>query len=311
MPDSRNRIGQVLYLLRYAAVSRLKKSARSPLMCAYKVTADCSLNCLHCPFVTGDDKRKGGLDYRSALAVLDRLYLDGVRILVFEGGEPLLWKDPAAGKDLSHLIGRAKERFFFTCITTNGTIPLGGFDPDIVFISLDGLKETHDSIRGRCFDMVMSNIEKYSRRKKIIINTCISRLNFMEIPELVKYLEGRVYGMTFQFFYPYSQVENLSLSIVQKKQVLGELAGLKKKGYSLLDSYSCLKKMEDNSWKCRDFLISNVEPDGSMNHGCYLKNRTEDISCERCGFTAHCEISLAYGLDPGAIRAARDIFWAG
>jgi hypothetical protein len=132
----------------------------------------------------------------------------------------------------------------------------------------------------------------------------------MEIPELVKSLESRVAGITIQFFYPYPEVENLSLSTVQKKQVLEELIGLKKKGYSILDSYDCLKRMEDNSWKCRDFLIASAEPDGKIIHGCYLKNRVEDISCKDCGFAVHCEVSLAYGLHPGAIKAAKDIFWS-
>ncbi len=75
----------------------------------------------------------------------------------------------------------------------------------------------------------------------------------MEIPELVKSINDKVFGITVQFFYPYPEVENLSLSMVQKKQVLEELIGLKRKGYRILDSYSCLKKMEDNSWRCRDF----------------------------------------------------------
>jgi hypothetical protein len=97
---------------------------------------------------------------------------------------------------------------------------------------------------------------------------------------------------------------------VQKKQVLEELIGLKKKGFSILDSYSCLKRMEDNSWRCRDFLIASVDPDGKISHGCYLKNKVDDISCADCGFAAHCEVSLAYDFDPGAIRAAKDIFWA-
>jgi MoaA/NifB/PqqE/SkfB family radical SAM enzyme len=182
-------------------------------------------------------------------------------------------------------------------------------DPDIIFISLDGLKETHDHIRGTGFDMIISNIGKYHTRKKIIINICINRLNFMEIPELVKFLKDKVYGITVQFFYPYPEVENLGLSMVQKKQVLEELTGLKRKGFNILDSYDCLTRMEDNSWKCHDFLIASVEPDGKINHGCYLKNRVEDISCRDCGFAAHCEISLAYDFHPGAIRAARDIFW--
>jgi len=133
----------------------------------------------------------------------------------------------------------------------------------------------------------------------------------MEVPELVRFLKGKVYGITVQFFYPYPEVENLSLSMVQKKQVLDELIGLKRKGYAVLDSYDCLTRLKDNSWRCHDFLIASVEADGKINYGCYLKNRVEEISCRDCGFAAHCEVSMAYDLRPGAIRAALDIFWGG
>ncbi len=131
----------------------------------------------------------------------------------------------------------------------------------------------------------------------------------MEMPELVKYINDKVYGITVQFFYPYPEVENLRLNPFQRKQVLDELIELKKKGYRVLDSYSCLKRMSKNSWRCRDFLVASVEPDGQVNYGCYLKNRVDNISCADCGFSAHCEISLAYDLNPGAIKAAKDIFW--
>jgi len=303
-----SRVYQVLHLLGYAVSSRLSAKARRPLVCGFKVTGDCNLNCRHCPFVRDSSRKAASPDYILASDILDRLYADGVRIVIFEGGEPLMWKDPAAGRDISDLIAKAKEKFFYTCITTNGTMPLEGIDPDIVFISIDGLKETHDSIRGKSFDMIMANIGKY-RQKKIIVNTCISRSNFMEIPQLVRFLEGKVYGITIQFFYPYQKVENLSLNTVQKKQVLEELISLKRKGFSILDSYSCLKKMQDNSWRCHDFLIASVEPDGTIIHGCYLKERVEKISCAHCGFAAHCEVSMAYDLDFKAIKAARDIFW--
>ncbi len=71
----------------------------------------------------------------------------------------------------------------------------------------------------------------------------------------------------------------------------------------------CLERMGANNWKCRDFLVASVEPSGQTNNGCYLKNRVDNISCAACGFAAHCEISLTYDLKPGAIKAARDIFW--
>ena len=309
MTENINKIAQIGYLLKYAAVSRISDRFKKPLVCSFKITGNCNLNCMHCPFIGKDNIKKVDMSFDRALEILEVLYMDGVRIIIFEGGEPLLWKDRKTGQDIFDLIEAAKKKFFFVCMATNGTIGLDKVDPDIIFISLDGLRDTHDYIRGDSFDRIMSNIEKYHKKKKMIINTCISRINFMEIPELVKSINNKVFGITIQFFYPYPEVENLSLSMVQKKQVLEELIILKRKGYGILDSYSCLKRMEDNSWKCRDFLIASVESDGRITHGCYLKNRVKDISCRDCGFAVHCEISLAYDLHPGALMAAREIFW--
>ena len=307
MPLRISKKTQISYLFKYAVKSRMSKRFKKPLICGFKITSRCNLECIHCPFIKRDEQVE--IDFNNAVNIMKRLYLDGVRILVFEGGEPLLWKDRRVGKYINDLISEAKKLFFFVCVTTNGTLPFDNTGPDILFISLDGLKQTHDHIRGESFEKIISNIDRFQRKKKIIINVCISRANFMEIPELVKYLNNKVYGITIQFFYPYPEVENLSLNPFQRKQVLGELAELKKEGYRLLDSYSCLERMGENSWKCRDFLVASVEPGGQVNYGCYLKNRIDNISCSDCGFSAHCEISLAYDLNPGAIRAARDIFW--
>jgi len=298
---------QISYLFKYAVQSRISNKFKKPLICGFKITNRCNLECIHCPFIKNGNKAE--IDFKSAVDIMKKLYSGGIRILVFEGGEPLLWKDRMEGKDIDDLIAEARKLFFFVCITTNGTVPFSNTGPDIFFLSLDGLKQTHDHIRGESFDKIISNIHDSHKKKKIIINTCVSRTNFMEIPELVKYINDKVYGITVQFFYPYPEVENLSLNPFQRKQVLDELIELKKKGYRLLDSYSCLKRMSKNSWRCRDFLVASVEPDGQVNYGCYLKNRVDNISCADCGFSAHCEISLAYDLNPGAIKAAKNIFW--
>ena len=82
---------------------------------------------------------------------------------------------------------------------------------------------------------------------------------------------------------------------------------MKRAGFPLLDSLPALQLLETNSWRCHPWLIANVEPDGTINHGCYLLNRAE-ISCQQCGFAAHAELSMAYDWNPAAILAGRSIF---
>ncbi len=302
-----SRAKQVLYFSSYFIKSRLSAAWRKPLICSFKITSRCNLKCRHCPF--WKNSYTHSLSFGEVKRILHRLHSDGVRIVIFEGGEPLLWKDSVSGKNISDTIEYAKELFFSVGITTNGTIDLGKYDPDITFISIDGLQKTHDLIRGNSFDRIISNIDRYNNSKRIIANICISRINYSEIKELLKFLNERVFGITLQFFYPYIGVEDLRVSTDQKEKLLKELIRLKNEGFKILDSQICLKNMGNNTWRCYDFLVSSVEQNGKITHGCYLKNKVDNVSCEDCGFAAHCEISYAYCLNPGALRTAVKIFW--
>lgn len=89
--------------------------------------------------------------------------------------------------------------------------------------------------------------------------------------------------------------------------MLDELIQLKKEGYNSLDSIDALQTLNRNTWRFHDWLIANAEADGRTNIGCYLKNRAE-ISCEKCGFAAHTEISLAYDWHWQAITVGKKTF---
>ncbi len=288
-----------LYFLKHNLKARLL-GKRQPLLCGFKITHRCNLKCRICPFW-----RTGKVDitFAQAVRVMDRLRGDGVRLMIFEGGEPLLWRD--GDRLLEDLVRKAKRRFFCTGITTNGTLPIETA-ADTVWVSIDGLRETHDIGRGRSFDKIIENI-KASSHPRIFANICFSSLNDGEATELVKYLSELVQGVTIQFYYPFPGSEDLELPEQRRVRVLEELLALKKQGYPLLDSFSTLRALKKNDWRCHSWLIASAEPDGAVNYGCYLENRA-DIACEKCGFAAHTEISKAYDWHLPAIRAGARIF---
>jgi MoaA/NifB/PqqE/SkfB family radical SAM enzyme len=235
---------------------------------------------------------------------LPEIFRHGVRILILEGGEPLLWQD--GSRNISDVVREARKYFYCTGVTTNGTLPLE-LDTDIIWVSIDGLRETHDRLRGKSFDRIIENIKR-SSHPKIFANITINRLNRQEISDLIKYLASIVKGITIQFFYPYQESEDLLLTWEERAAVLDQLIELKLKGYPLTDSVLALRTLRDNSWVCEPWMIANVEPDGTFNQGCYLKNRTIDHNpCRFCGFAAHTEISLAYQLHWSAIMSGKEI----
>ena len=274
---------------------------KRPLLGGMKLTHDCNLACVHCPFWR---RQKASLTFAQAVSSLKTLHRWGVRIIILEGGEPFLWRD--GERRLNDIVTEAKKLFFSVGITTNGTFPIET-DADIVWVSIDGMKDTHDRIRGESFDRIMANIGA-SRHPRILANVTINSLNAAEVPRLVEFLAARVGGITIQFHYPYEHVdEELFLPFDRRRELLDELIRLKKRGLPLADSYACLKVLKDNRWRCRPWMIASVDPDGKMTHGCYVKQRGE-ISCQRCGFAAHTEISLAYSGVLGPILVGSRIF---
>ena len=274
---------------------------KRPLLVGIKLTHNCNLKCDHCPFWK---KERGSLSFSQALSAMKVLHKQGVRIVIFEGGEPFLWKD--GDYTINDVVHEAKRLFFSVGITTNGTFPIEA-DADIIWVSIDGLKETHDLLRCGSYNNVITNI-KASSHPRIYAHTTINAINWKEIPDLVKLLSPLVKGITFQFHYPYKEGEkDLSLDPEKRLKVLDDLIRLKKEGLPVANSYACLNALKKNTWKCHPWMIASVEPDGTITHGCYVKNRGE-ISCDKCGFSAHTEISLAYSGVIESIRLWSKIF---
>jgi MoaA/NifB/PqqE/SkfB family radical SAM enzyme len=287
------------YLLSYCFGALIGR--KKPILAGVKLTHECNLACVHCPF---RKKKTPALTFDQAVSSFNALHHLGVRIIIIEGGEPFLWKD--GDKDLNELVREARRFFFNVGVTTNGTFPLDAAT-DIVWVSIDGMKQTHDRIRGTSFDRIMQNISE-SSHERIFAHITINSMNWEEVPEIVRFLAGKVKGITVQFHYPFEESEDsLILEGEKRAKVLDQLMKLKRQGLPVSDSYACLKALKKNRWKCRPWMIASVDPGGKLTHGCYVKDRGR-ISCEECGFSAHTEISLAYGGSPGALLAGLKIF---
>lgn len=277
-----------------------------PLLASFKLTYRCNLTCAACPFHRRAGEEGDQISWTSAMVSLDALKRLGVLIVVFEGGEPLLWRD--GRYHLCDLIDHAKKSFFRVAVTTNGTFPLNT-QADILWVSLDGLKESQDRLRSGSFDEVWSNLQA-SRHGRLLVHFTINRENRHDIRPLLEQLKNiRAFGgMTVQLFYPYGQGETpLTLSDGERKAVLEEVIEMKRQGFPILNSSGRLRAMIRNDWRCHDDILVNVDPDGTITRGCYVKSRGM-IHCRACGFSAVSEASGALDLLPGSLRAGWSIF---
>lgn len=273
-----------------------------PLLASFKLTYRCNLRCQQCPFYSMEAEE---LTFPQVTAILDRLYHRGNRLIVLEGGEPMLWKD--GDYTIHDVVAAAHKHFFSVGMTTNGTLPLD-VNVDTLWVSVDGLEETQNALRGApIFGKVMNNISK-SQHQRLFAHITVNSVNAVEIPALIKYLQNMVKGMTIQFYYPYDHKDELFLDVERRELLLEEIIQMKRSGFPILNSFSALKALKRNTWRCDDRLIDNANPDGSITQGCYLKNRA-DIDCSKCGFSPHTEISLACRANPQSILAGQRIFF--
>ncbi|WAC08831.1 MAG: radical SAM protein [Thermodesulfobacteriota bacterium] len=270
-----------------------------PLLASFKITYRCNLKCHACPFHQKAQQQDSHISWELAITVIENLKRAGCRFVIFEGGEPLLWAD--GGYEFTDLVQYAKKLFLRVGVTTNGTLPLN-VPTDVLWVSLDGLKETHDFLRSNSFDTVWSNINS-AHHPRLLIHFTINKQNWRDLDELVERLREvpAVKGLTVQLFYPYGQDEKpLALSLDERKAALEKTIKLKKSGYPILNSINRLRAMMENKWVCHDDILINAEPNAKITVGCYVKNRGE-VKCADCGFTPMAEASGALDLSVGSI----------
>jgi MoaA/NifB/PqqE/SkfB family radical SAM enzyme len=278
---------------------------RRPFLASYKLTYRCNLRCQQCPFITCSAPDP---TFTEVCRMLDKLRLRGGRLVIFEGGEPLLWRD--GERSFADIVQYARRHFACVGVTTNGTLPLD-VGADILWVSVDGFGLTHDRLRGAAvFDRVITNLRGAAHLHPYAHITA-NRENAAEIPELVRFLSEMVAGITVQFYYPYAGGDDpLFLPWPERRALLDGLVKLKRAGYPILNSIPALHALRENHWRCLPWRIDCANPEGSLWNGCYVSGRGR-IDCARCGFSPYTEMSLAFQGSPRAILAGMQIFKLG
>ncbi len=298
-------LGDILDFAGFFA-GRLLLRRKDPLLASFKITWKCNLACRGCPFHQRGKRPGNSMDWDTVCRSLDALAEMGTRIVVFEGGEPFLWRNDE--RTLEDAVLYAKERFTRVAVTTNGTFPLDS-PADILWVSLDGLKDTHDRLRSGSFERVLGNLRE-TRHPRVLVHVTVHRENRGELEALLAMVREipAVRGVTLQFFYPYGQGEApLSLMRAERREAVEEIVALKRRGYPILNDEGRLLAMAAGSWTCHDDVLVNVDPDGTVTRGCYVKNRGA-VRCSECGFTPVAEASGAVDLLPGSLRAGWSVF---
>ncbi len=261
---------------------------KKPILGTIILTDYCNLKCSHCAV---NNINKVIYPYEDIKRELQAFYKEGIRILFFCGGETLLWKD--GNKDIRHLIREAGDMgFFLINIVTNGTIYLDIPEADVIFLSIDGMKETHNAIRGDTFDTIMHNV-KTANGSNICVYMAVNNMNYLEIPQVCAMVRENpnIKSISFNFHTPYEGTGRLSLTSAQKTQAVDTIRQLIKQGYPIFNLYTSLEHFLRNDWSrpCYQCIVSE-------NNRRYICGRCSEIDglCHECGYLFAVEFSLLF-----------------
>ena len=170
-----------------------------PLKIQWKITNKCNLLCLHCYLGALNNKE---LSKDKLFKITDKIINSNVFEVTLTGGEALLVKS------LPLIVSKLIKNDIKVNIFTNGLL-LPDFERKLVdilgyapiekldfFISLDGLENSHDKIRGKGnFKKTFNNIKLITQKGyRITTNTVLNTSNYLEVPDLYKLLwESGIY----------------------------------------------------------------------------------------------------------------------
>jgi len=294
-----NYVKQLFYLAQWFVRARFF-GRRAPLQTVLFITDKCNLRCKHCSVYgsAGYTQRS----FEDIVADMRYSYEQGSRFIDLEGGEPTLWKQPSSTATqyytINDLVDKALEiGFFSVTVTTNAQQDFSWLHPQSLWVSMDGVGEYHDRVRGEgTFARLEKNIRN-SGFKHICVNMVVNALNHESLDAAMEYAKSNpaIEQISINFHTPYPGTEHLMLPLEQKAALIDKVLEYKKKGYPIMNSRSGLKLMKRNALgeitlgkEC--FVTNFIYTDGSR--GLCLGYGTDQ--CRVCGFCMAGEMASVF-----------------
>ncbi len=297
-----------------------------PLIAGHKLLYSCNLRCRMCPFWRRKDEKLLTVD--EEVLIFKSLEKAGVLFIGFEGGEPLL------RRDIDQILEEAYKRFH-TSLVSNGWLLKEKAKSiseylDYLFVSIDGIGEVHDKIRGipGSFDRAIEGIREAVKYIPVSISFTITNDNYDQVLGVIELAKKLGITVSVQISYDYSTAEKLSPEREKLLNTLNLLIELKKKGYPIVESIQYFSAIKNSwyhgiLWKCKPWLVINIDPQGKVVLPCYVLNEYKGFekvwevdlvklwnnypwekyeNCNKCALACHLEPSLFSWKNSGEIR---------
>jgi len=303
------------------------KNKKLPTIAGHKLLYECNLRCKMCPFWRRPDSKLLSMDQE--IAMMEKLKEAGVSYLGFEGGEPLLRNDTPD-------ILRESHKRFHTSMVTNGwrlekKIKDISNSLDFLFVSIDGNKEVHDTMRGMSgsFEHAIRGINASKHAVPVAMSSTITRENIDTVQDILDIGNDLDVPINFQIEYDYSTAEKISPEKDKLLSVLNMLIDSKKNDGPIMNTVQYFESIKNSwfygiKWECRPWLTINIDPEGRVVTPCYIINEYSgtdyvwnmDIkkmwnsfdwepyrSCNKCALSCYLEPSLFKWTKPAMVKS--------
>ena len=271
-----------------------------PLQSVVFISDKCNLKCRHCT-VYAKGEHSITKSHAQVRADLEYCYRQGARFVDFEGGEPTLWHD--GEQDLNSLIRLAKAiGFHSVTVTTNATKPFPGLQADTIWVSMDGVGESHDAIRGEgTFARLVRHIESCGH-PRVSVNMVVNTLNRHALTGAIEFARAHpnIESIAINLHTPFAGTEALELDEDARRDVLETVIACKRRGYPIMNSLAGLKLMQKRHFKKYCWMANFIMPDGTRLPECQGKAAN---LCDRCGFCMAGEMASVMSLKPETLLA--------
>ncbi len=148
----------------------------------WEFTLICNLRCSHCGSSAGI-RRLNELNTKECFGLCEELADLGCEDVSLMGGEPFLRNDWFSVAQCIKDLGMNLN------FVSNGTVldryidKISRLEPKVIGISLDGMKENHELIRGKgTWEKTVKAIELLRKRMQTTVITTVSKINFKDLP---------------------------------------------------------------------------------------------------------------------------------
>lgn len=267
---------------------------RTPLTVSFLSTYSCNQKCSYCDWTKLEHTQ---MTTEQAKEMICSLKNAGTVKLGFAGGESLL------REDIDELLECSRQNGLITSVSTNGRevpnhIEALKKNVDIVQVSLDGRKNTHDSLRGEgSYDAAIKAINILKRNNiKVITNTVITKKNIGELDYIINFAKENNIFTLFQpvFYYGISESKEIINKILPSYyEICGAMEYLitqKRITKVIGNSYSFFNYIRKN-WNKESFIncyannmFCTVDPMGYLIPCCFCGDRDSRLNITENGF---------------------------